>query len=70
MTPALCPKCKIPPSNASDEWEYAIVCNNCFDADMVGDPAEYVSRSIVGSGNTMEAAIADWNERVEERTAT
>jgi hypothetical protein len=62
-----CHHCKTPPNDASDEWHYALVCNNCFDADCVGDPAEYTTRSVIGEGYTRAEAIDDWNEKTQEK---
>lgn len=66
--PLACHKCKLEPTIEPDYDRVTVVCGNCFDADMVGDPPHYISRSIVGEGHTREAAIEDWNERTEEAT--
>jgi hypothetical protein len=47
---------------------YSVCCANCFDAELVGDPPEYVSRSPYGWGGTKDAALADWAEAVEARS--
>lgn len=70
MTPAPCPTCKRIPEPDYDGYGVLIACDNCFDADCVGDPAEYVSRSPTGSGLTVAEAIEAWNERIEMEAMT
>lgn len=68
MGPVDCPTCKASPTVGPDTagYEYECVCYGCYDADCVGDPPRYVSRSIVGHGRTRDDAIADWNEQVAD----
>lgn len=51
---------------ASGAGGVSLSCSNCYDADCVGDPAHFVSSSIVAWGATKAAAIEDWNDRVED----
>lgn len=44
MTPVLCPTCNRTPEPSSDGYGVLIACANRYDADCVGDPAEYPSR--------------------------
>jgi hypothetical protein len=66
--PAPCPVCKdrtpTPEPNYGGGWD--LCCSNCFDADCVGDPPEYVTSCIQGSGGTKAEAIDDWNWKVSE----
>ncbi len=68
MTPHPCPKCG--PKGRVEVWDcglgVSVSCVECFDADCAGDPPEYVSRSLQGTGGTEAQAVAAWNERVEE----
>ncbi len=72
MTRLPCPKCGPEherividqPNPYGNEW--CVSCSNCYDADCVGDPPEYVSSSITGWGHDQQAAIEDWNYMVEE----
>lgn len=63
-----CHNCKATPTAGPDAagYEMQVVCYDCYDADCVGDPPRFVSRSIVGSGRTLSDAIRDWNEQQEE----
>ena len=70
MTALPCPKCKRPPEPDYDGYGVLVACDNCYDADCVGDPAEYVSRSPAGSGLTVTEAIEDWNEQIEMEATT
>lgn len=64
-----CPVCgKQPTAENNCGYEINVYC--CVDADLVGDPPEYVSSSIVGRGQSIADAFADWNEQVEERAAS
>lgn len=70
MTALPCPTCQRIPTPDYDGYGVSISCSNCYDADCVGDPAEYVSRSPSGSGLTVAEAIEDWNERIEMEATT
>lgn len=70
MTPVPCPTCKRIPEPSSDGYGVTVACWNCYDADCVGDPAEYVTRSPTGSGLTVAEAIEDWNDRIEMEATT
>lgn len=62
-----CPNCKIPPSAENEfGYEWMLICHNCYDADCVGDPPRYVSRSLTAHGRTFDEAIAEWDELVED----
>ena len=65
---APCPVCKdrAPKPEQNYGGGYDVVCGNCFDADCVGDPPEYVTSCITASGGTKAEAIEDWNWKVSE----
>lgn len=60
-----CPRCgKAPAADLS--YGVTIACDDCYDADCVGDPPQYVSLTECGSGMTVSEAAANWNAQVEE----
>lgn len=68
---APCPVCGPEKSRVTADptgYEMMVYCTNCYDADCVGDPAHYVSSSIMAFGRNLNEAIADWNEKVEDMT--
>jgi hypothetical protein len=60
MTLLPCPVCSTTQylSDGGYGLEILLSCSNCYDADCVGDPPRYVSRSITAS------SVEDWNEQV------
>jgi hypothetical protein len=70
ITPLPCPVCKsgkeVMAGPDAAGYEMQVTCYGCYDADCVGDPPRFVSRSIVGRGRTRAEAIEDWNEQVED----
>jgi hypothetical protein len=70
LTPLPCPTCgtaRDVHADDNDGWMWTVCCSGCYDADLVGDPPRYVSRSLSGSGLRLSHAIADWNEAVLDR---
>lgn len=66
MFAAPCEKCHRQPTVESTPAGYHVYCVNCYDADCVGDPPRFVSRSPVGIGSTIEKAFKAWEELAEE----
>ena len=61
-----CPTCNRAPGTQVDDFGITVYCSNCYDADCVGDPPEFVSTSPTGHGRTLSDAIDAWNMTVED----
>lgn len=70
LTPLPCPTCKtaghVTVWDASGWGDYIVTCTNCYDADCVGDPPRYVSKSLAGYGADRDEAVSEWNDAVED----
>jgi hypothetical protein len=63
-----CPTCGREPSTDITSGYPTVACDNCYDADCVGDPPRFVSTAPIGSGMTLAEAIENWNQSVEEHS--
>lgn len=62
-------KCGRKPAMERTGYWLAISCDNCFDADCVGDPPRYVALSPVGGGESASEAVDDWNWKMDVQDA-
>lgn len=67
----LCPICNNPPNMEQTDFSqlWSVWCSDCYDADCVGDPPRYVSNSLVATSRTLEDAIEDWNDLIDDYNA-
>lgn len=63
LTP--CPNCKKNNIKFYHSYMIMIYCDNCYDAEVVGDPLRYCSNGFFTYGKTESEAITAWNEKAE-----